>query len=137
MVREVPDQNGHEAYRSLLLRYGSRDAHCETALLIKVMNFNFEDIDVMETKLEEFNLLIKEHDDISGIDNIPHTIKRAILVARAPEPLRTHVQLKSQYIPRDASGNQSVPESARVSNSWSEMTQWTLISFTKKARMLR
>ena len=94
MVREVQDQNGYEAYRSLVLRCG--DAHGETALLIKVMNFNFGDIDAMETKFEEFNLLIKEHDDISGIDNIPDTIKRAILVARAPEPLRTHLQLNSQ-----------------------------------------
>ena len=50
----------------------------------------------METKFEEFNLLIKEHDDISGIDNIPDTIKQAILAARAPGPLRTHLQLNSQ-----------------------------------------
>ena len=96
MVREVPDHNGYEAYRSLVLRSGSRDAHGETALLIKVMNFNFGDIDAMETKFEEFNLLVKEHDDISGIDSIPDTIKRAILVARALEPLRTHSQLNSQ-----------------------------------------
>ena len=78
MVREVP-----EAYRSLVLRYGSRDAHAETTLLIKVMNFNFGDIDVMESKFEEFNLLIKEHDDTSGVDKEPDTSKRAILVARA------------------------------------------------------
>ena len=96
MLREVPDQNGHEAYWSLVLRYGNRDAHSETALFIKVMNFNFGDIDAMATKFEEFNLLIKEHDDISGMDNIPDTIKRAILVARALEPLRTHLQLNSQ-----------------------------------------
>ena len=50
------------------------------------MNFNFGDIDAMETNFEEFNLVIKEHDDISGKDNVPDTIKRAILVA---EPLRT------------------------------------------------
>ena len=61
---EVPDQNGYEAYRSLVLRYGSRDAHGETALLIKVMNFSIGDIDAVQTKFEEFNLLIKEHDDI-------------------------------------------------------------------------
>ena len=60
------------------------------------MNYNFGDIDVMESKFEEFNLLIKEHDDISGKDNVPDTIKRAILVARAPEPFRTHLQLNSQ-----------------------------------------
>ena len=96
MVREVPEQNGYEAYRCLVMRYGSRDAHGETTLLIKVMNFNFGDIEAMESKFEEFNLLVKEHDDISGIDNIPDTIKRAILVARAPEPLRTHLQLNSQ-----------------------------------------
>ena len=48
MVREVPDQNGHEAYRSLVLRYGSRDANGETTLSIKEMNFNSG---------EEFNLL--------------------------------------------------------------------------------
>ena len=60
------------------------------------MNFNFGDIDAMETKFEELSLLIKEHDDISGVDNIPDTIKRAIPVARAREPLRTHLQLNSQ-----------------------------------------
>ena len=96
MVREVPDQNGCVSYRSLVLRYGSRDAHGETAHMIKVMNFHFGDTSAMDTKFEEFNLRIKEHDDISGIDNIPDTIKRAILVARAPEPLRTHLQLNSQ-----------------------------------------
>ena len=50
----------------------------------------------METKFEKFNLLVKEHDDISGTDNVLVTIKRAILVARAPKPLRTHLQLNSQ-----------------------------------------
>ena len=94
MVREAPDQKRYEAYRSLVLKYGSRDAHGETTLLIKVMNFNFGDIDIMEPKFEEFNLLIKEHDDISGVDIVPDTIKRAILVARAPKPR-----------PRDAPGN--------------------------------
>ena len=96
LVRGVPDQNGYEAYRSLVLRFGSRDAHGETTLLIKVMNFFFGDIDVLESKFEEFNLLIIEHDDMSGTDNIPDTIKRVILVARALEPLRTHLQLTSQ-----------------------------------------
>ena len=96
MVREGHDQSGYEAYRSLVLRYGSRDAHGETTLLIKVMNFNFGDIDNMDSRFEEFNLLIKNHDDISGTDNVSDTIKRAILVARAPEPLPTHLQLNSQ-----------------------------------------
>ena len=96
MVREVPDHNGYEAYRSFVLRYGTRDAHRETTLLIKVMNFNFGDIDDMESKFKEFNLLIKDQDDISGKDNVPDTIKRAILVARAPDSLRTHLQLNSQ-----------------------------------------
>ena len=86
MVREVPDQNGYEAYRSLVLRYGSRDEHGETTLSIKVTNFNFGDIDAMETKFEEFNLLIKEHEDMLSI---------------------IHNR------PRDASGNQTVPESAQ------------------------
>ena len=95
MVRDVPEQKGYEAYRSLVLRCGSRDAHGETTLLIKVMNFNFGDIDVMEPKFEEFNLL-KEHDDISGIDNVPDMIKRASLVGRAPEPSRIYLQLSSQ-----------------------------------------
>ena len=91
MVREVPEQNGHEAHRCLAMRYGSRGAHGETTLSIRVMNFNFGDIEAVESKFEEFNLLVTEHDDIPGIDNIPDTIKRAILVARSPEPLRTHL----------------------------------------------
>ena len=89
MVREVLEQNGHEACRFLVMRYWSRDAHGETSFLIRVMNFNFGDIEAMESKFEEFYLLVKEHDDISGIDNIFDTIKRAILVARSPELLRT------------------------------------------------
>ena len=60
------------------------------------MNFNFGDIDNMESKFEEFNLLYKDPDDISGIHNVLDTIKRAIFVARAPKPLRTHLELNSQ-----------------------------------------
>ena len=136
MVREVPEQNGYEAYRSLVLRYGSRDAHGESTLLIKEMNFNFGDIDVMETKFEKFNLLIKEHDELSGTDNGPDTIKRAILVARAPEPLRTHLQLNSQSYTIFLEMRQAINQylKAHISNSWSKMTRWTLILFTKKAR---
>ena len=52
-------------------------------------NFNFGGIDIMESKFEEFNLLIKEHGDISGFDNVPDTIKRFIL---ASETWRTHLQ---------------------------------------------
>ena len=79
MVREVPEQNGYEAYRSLVLRFGSRDAHGEaTSLLIKVMSFNFGDIDITESKFEDFNLLIEEHVYISGMDNVPDTIKLSI-----------------------------------------------------------
>ena len=50
----------------------------------------------MESRFEEFNLLITDHDDISGIDNVPDTIKRAIQVARAPELLWTQLRLGSQ-----------------------------------------
>ena len=50
----------------------------------------------MESKFEEFNLLIKEHDDTSGKDKVLDTINRAIHGARAPEPLRTQLQLNSQ-----------------------------------------
>ena len=87
---------GTKRTETLVLRYGSRDAHAEITLLIKVMNFNFGDIDNVESKFEEFKLVIKDHDDISGKDNVLDTIKRAILVARAPEPLRTHLYLNSK-----------------------------------------
>ena len=96
MVREIPDQNGYEAYRSLVLRYGSRDAHGETTLLIKVMNFNFGDIDAMETKFEELNLLIKEHDDTSGFDNIPDTISERFLWQERQNHCEPYCKLNSQ-----------------------------------------
>ena len=92
----MADQNVYEAHRSLVPRYGRIDGYGKTTLLVKVMNFNFGDIDVMESKFEESNLLIKGHDENSGLDNVSDTIKRAILVARAPEPLRTHLELSSQ-----------------------------------------
>ena len=115
MVRDVPDQNGYEAYRSLVLRYGSRDAHGETTFLIKVMNFNFGAIDATETKFEEFNLLIKEHDYISGFDNVPDTIKRAIRGKNArtvADPSATEQSVVLNF-PRDAPGNKSAPESTQ------------------------
>ena len=106
--------NGYEAYRSLVLRFGSRDAHGETTLLIKVMNFNFGDIDAMETKFEEFNLLIKEHDDISSIDNrhdqTSHSCGKSARTTVNPFAIEQSV---IHNLPRDASGNQSVPERAQ------------------------
>ena len=123
-VRVVPDQNGYEACRSLVLRYGSRDAHGETTLLTKVMNDNFGNIDNMESKFEEFNLMIKDHDDISSLDNVPDTIKRAILVARAPEPLRTHLQLHSQSDTNFLEMRQAINHYLKA--------RWTSISSTRK-----
>ena len=95
-----------------MLRCGSRDAQGETTLLIKVMNFNFGDIDVMETRFEEFNLLIKEHDDISGIDIVPDTIKRAILVALLP--LRTHLHLNRQSYTTFLEMSQAINQDLKV-----------------------
>ena len=51
----------------------------------------------METNFEEFNLLIKEQDDVSGPDKILDMIKRAILVARMARTVAdAHLQLNSQ-----------------------------------------
>ena len=97
MVREGSDQNGR------------RDAHGETTLLIKVMNFNFGDIDVMETKFEEFNLLIKDHDDISGIDNVPDTIKRAFSCGKSTRTIANPIAIEQSVVfklPRDTSSAQ-------------------------------
>ena len=110
MVREVPDPKRNEAYRSLVLRYGSRDAHGETTLLINVMNFNFGDIDAMETKFEEFNLQIKEHDDTSRHDQASHSCSKSARTSANPFAVEQPV---TQNLPRDSPGNQSVPESAQ------------------------
>ena len=90
-VKRVPTDSWEREGENALQYPGTVDDGYEA-----YMNFNFGDMDAMETKFEEFNLLIKEHDDISGIVNLLDTIKRAILVARAPEPLRTHLQLNSE-----------------------------------------
>ena len=85
------------------------------------MNFNFGDIDAMETKLEEFNLLIKEHDDTSGIDNIPDTIKQAILVARkflmSPRP-PPKISLKHEWKRELGSEHAQRPEVGQLSRSF-------------------
>ena len=95
IVRATPDMNGLEAYRRLVERFGGRDEQGETSMLIRVMNFDFGTIDEMEGKFEEFNLLVKDHDDVAGVDEIGDQIKKAVIVARSPEPLRTHLQLNS------------------------------------------
>ena len=80
------------------------------------MNFNFDDIDAMETKPEEFNLLIKEHDDISkkrqytGYDQAVHSGGKSAGTTANPPTVEQSVV---HNIPRDASGNQSIPESAQ------------------------
>ena len=99
------------------------------------MNFNFGDIDVMETKFAEFNLLIKEHDDTSGIDNVPDTIKRAILVARAPGPLRTHLQLNSQSYSTFLEMRQAINQYLKACKGFKLMER--VISLTKKAKKAR
>ena len=116
MVREVPDQNGYEVYRSFVLRYGSRDAHGETALLIKVMNFNFGDIDAMETKFEEFNFAdqrarrhyrCRQH---TRHDQASRSCGKSARTTANPLAVEQKV---IHNLPQDASGNQSVPESTQ------------------------
>lgn len=38
---------------------------------------------------------VKEHDDIPGAEEVSDTIKKAILLAKTPDPLRTHLQLNA------------------------------------------
>ena len=54
-------------------------------LLSYNVNYSFGASENMETQFEELNLLIKEHDELSGNDDVLGTIKWPILVARACE----------------------------------------------------
>ena len=92
IIREVPDQNGCEAYRRLVLKYGGRDEQGETGKLMTLLNFSFGQ---MDDKFENFCLMVKEHDDIPSSTNVPDGIKRAIVLAHCPGPLRTHLQLNA------------------------------------------
>ena len=42
------------------------------------------------------------------LDDVPDTIKRAILAARAPEPLRTYLQLNSQSVANFLESRQAI-----------------------------
>lgn len=49
----------------------------------------------MDESLETCLLQVKEHDDIPGAEEVPASIKTAILLAKTPDPLRTHIQLNA------------------------------------------
>ena len=101
----------------------------------QIMSFYFDDSENMETKIEEFNLLIKERDDISGIDDDLVTIKRTIIVARAPEPLRTDLRLNSHSRRDSASdkpASQSVKGFKRERNHRMMETPWMWKSENKR-----
>ena len=138
MVREIPDQNGYEAYRSLVLRYGSRDARGETTLLIKVMNFHFG-------RHRQYGIEVRRVQPVDQRSRWHTSQLLPTYLTRSSEPLMWQERQSccgltwnwtvslTQISSRCARRSAGTSKQARNSNSKNEMmTRWTSILSTEK-----
>ena len=96
MVRAAPSMHGYEAYRRLSRHYGTATAEASTGILLQILRFSFgAKLDEVEERLAEFTQLVDRHDQVTGLDEVAPSIKRAVLLGNVPEPLKTHLQLNS------------------------------------------
>lgn len=76
-------------------KYACQDEQGETTKLMSLLKLEFGSVDKMDESLEPFLLQIKEHDGIPWPGEVPDSIKKAIFLAKTPDPLRTHIQLNT------------------------------------------
>ena len=94
---KVPSGNGLEAWRLLVRR--NRDTSDDTALgmMQAIMSYKFGDKeDDVQDRLDDFEILCDKYDVLPDVDEIQDNVKRAAVVKGMPEPLRTHLQLRSR-----------------------------------------
>ncbi|CAE8627526.1 unnamed protein product [Polarella glacialis] len=94
---KVPSGNGLEAWRLLVHR--NRDTSDDTALgmMQAIMSYKFgEKEEDVQDRLDDFEILCDKYDYLPDVDEIQDNVKRAAVVKGRPEPLRTHLQLRSR-----------------------------------------
>ena len=86
--------NGFEACRQLCLMYGTSDQEGSTGLFVQIMTYKFgSKIEDVEDRLNEFLELVRRYDEANGTDPVPDQVKKACIISKTPEPLKTHLQL--------------------------------------------
>jgi len=91
-MRKIQDGLGFEAWRQLVLRYGTGTAQTTLGRLQQVLAFEFgKDIQSVEARLEEFELLVSKYDQDAD-QALAGEIKLATLLKGVPEPLKSHLE---------------------------------------------
>ena len=86
--------NGFEAYRQLCLMYGTSDHEGSMGLFVQIMTYKFGSrIEDVEDRLNEFLELVRRYDEANGTDPVPDQVKKACIISKAPEFVKTHLQL--------------------------------------------
>ena len=93
VIRNAPRNAGFECWRRLCTRYEPSDGHRTLGLLSKILAFTFgNDLEDMVSKIDEFDLLCREHDRCTDPgDEISDKLMSAIVLKTMPVPLRTHI----------------------------------------------
>ena len=71
--------------------YRTSDQEGSTGLFVQIMTYKFgSKIEDVEDRLNEFLELVRRYD---GTDPVPDQVKKACIISKTLEPLKTHLQL--------------------------------------------
>ena len=92
--------HGLELWRRLVQEYESKVGSRSTALLVKILTYDFSDNDV-EDALEKWENLIKQYDaTVAAADQVRSSIKIATVISKIPKgSLRDHLMINSAKFP--------------------------------------
>ena len=95
VLQKVESGNGLEGWRQLYAHYEKRGGVATTGLLHQVMQYDFGngDMTVFFERLAAWDLLLAHYHQVVGIDELPDSVCKTLLIQGAPEPLKTHLQM--------------------------------------------
>lgn len=95
VLQKVEPGNGLEGWRQLWAHYEKRSGVATTGLLHQVMQYDFGggDVTVFFERLAAWDLLLARYHQVVGIDELPDSVCKTLLIQGSPEPLKTHLQM--------------------------------------------
>jgi hypothetical protein len=95
IIRGLPvseARNGFAAYHRLVREYTPSTGVRKLGLLKSILSFEFKTGDFND-RLNQFQWLVSQHDDIDPHDKISDSVKYSLLMASSPTKIREHLQL--------------------------------------------
>ena len=125
LMQRCEDDNGAEVWRQLVQRYKRLDGGAALGRLSQLLAFDFGNVENFQQHMSEWDVLLKEYEASTSPEELPDTVKKAVIIHGAPEPIKSHLELNAGSMDY-ASVREALVGYMRNREEWSSMPRSTV-----------